>query len=110
MDIEAVRTSVGTVQDPELHRSLSELGMVREVEAISDDTVRVQVALTVPGCPLQDQLTADVTAAARKVAGVEVVTVDFTSMTDAERSGVGGRGGAVPRWHGCRKALRSWTP
>ncbi|MCH8991260.1 MAG: DUF59 domain-containing protein, partial [Acidobacteria bacterium] len=88
VDLEAVRTAVGAVQDPELHRSLSDLGMVREIEAVSDDTVRVQVALTVPGCPLKDQLTADVTAAATSVAGVEVVTVDFTSMTDAERTGV----------------------
>ncbi len=88
VDLEAVRTAVGAVQDPELHRSLGDLGMVREVEAVSDDTVRVLVALTVPGCPLKDKLTADVTAAARSVAGVDQVAVDFTSMTDSERSGV----------------------
>ncbi|GMQ86648.1 MAG: Mrp/NBP35 family ATP-binding protein [Acidimicrobiia bacterium] len=88
VDIEAVRTAVGAVQDPELHRSLSDLDMLREVEVVSDDAIRVLVALTVPGCPLKDRLTADVTAAASSVAGVSRIVVDFTSMTDSERSGV----------------------
>jgi len=88
VDVEAVRVAVSAVQDPELHRDLGDLGMVREVEAVADDTVRVLVALTIPGCPLQDQLTTDVSSAARSVAGVDRVVVDFTSMNDTERSDV----------------------
>jgi ATP-binding protein involved in chromosome partitioning len=74
------------VQDPELHRSLAELNMLRELDAAADGSVSVLVALTVPGCPLKDKLTADVTAAAQTVEGVGAVTVNFTVMTDEERS------------------------
>ena len=88
VDVDAVRAAVAAVQDPELHRDLGDLGMVREVESIAEDAVRVLVALTIPGCPLQDQLTSDVTEAARTVDGVDRVVVDFTSMNDAERSDV----------------------
>jgi ATP-binding protein involved in chromosome partitioning len=88
VDIEAVEAAVGAVEDPELHRSIADLGMLREVEAVGDSAVRVLVALTIPGCPLQDTLTTDVTAAAKTVDGVEEVAVDFTSMTDSERSEV----------------------
>jgi ATP-binding protein involved in chromosome partitioning len=88
VDIDAVRTAVSAVQDPELHRGLGELGMVREVEDVGDGGVRVLIALTIPGCPLQDQLTTDVATAARSVEGVDRAVVDFTSMNDAERADV----------------------
>ncbi len=88
VDVEAVRTAVSAVQDPELHRDLGDLGMVREVEAVGDDAVRVLIALTIPGCPLQDQLTNDATDAAKTVDGVDRVVIEFTSMNDAERSDV----------------------
>ena len=88
VDLDAVRAAIGAVQDPELHRGLDELGMLREVEADGDDGVRVLIALTIPGCPLQDRLTTDATAAARSVDGVERVAIDFTSMNDSERSAV----------------------
>jgi ATP-binding protein involved in chromosome partitioning len=81
----AIRAAIEAVHDPEIHRSLGDLGMVRE---LSEDrgAVSVLVALTTPGCPLKDQLEADVVAAARSVAGVTSVDVSFTSMTDEERA------------------------
>lgn len=88
MDVELVRDAVGAVQDPELHRGLGDLGMVRGVEADGESSVRVLIALTIPGCPLQDKLTSDVSDAARSVDGVDEVKVEFTSMNDAERSTV----------------------
>ena len=66
VDQAAVRAAVGRVQDPELHRSLEELNMLRELEVDDAGTVRVLVALTIPGCPLKDKLTTDVTAAASR--------------------------------------------
>jgi ATP-binding protein involved in chromosome partitioning len=86
IDIAALRAAIGQVEDPEIHRTLEELNMLREVEADADGSVRVLVALTIPGCPLKDKLTQDVTAAARSVAGVTAVAVSFTSMTDEERN------------------------
>lgn len=85
VDVSAVRSAVEQVQDPEIHRSLGELGMVRDL-GVSDGRVDVLVALTIPGCPLKDKLTHDVTAAAMTVEGVTAVEVSFTSMTDEERA------------------------
>jgi ATP-binding protein involved in chromosome partitioning len=72
------------VQDPELHRSIVDLGMVREV-AIGMPAVRVMIALTTPGCPLRNEIERRVTDAVAALPGVEAVGVDFTQMTDAER-------------------------
>jgi ATP-binding protein involved in chromosome partitioning len=85
VDVGAVRAAIERVEDPEIHRSLGELGMVRDLD-VTDGRVTVLVALTIPGCPLKDQLDADVTAAAMSVAGVTAVEVSFTSMTDEERA------------------------
>ena len=73
------------VQDPELHRSIVDLGMVREVEVADDGTVQILVALTVAGCPLRNEITHRVDAAVLALAGVTGVGVDFTVMTDDER-------------------------
>jgi ATP-binding protein involved in chromosome partitioning len=85
VDIDAVRAAIEQVEDPEIHRSLGELGMVRDLTADAG-RIEVLIALTIPGCPLKDQLDADVTAAARSVDGVSEVVVSFTSMTDEERA------------------------
>ena len=86
IDVAALRAAIGQVEDPEIHRTLEELNMLREVEVADDGTVRVLVALTIPGCPLKDKLNQDVTAAAMSVDGVAAVEVSFTSMTDEERN------------------------
>ena len=49
--LEAVRP----VQDPELHRSIVDLDMVRNI-SIDGPTVGIQVALTIPGCPLKNEI------------------------------------------------------
>jgi ATP-binding protein involved in chromosome partitioning len=79
--IEALRP----VQDPELHRSIVDLDMVRQVEVADDGTVEILVALTVAGCPLRNEITHRVDAAVLAVDGVTGVSVDFTVMTDDER-------------------------
>ena len=75
------------VEDPELHRSIVDLGMVRTIR-IDGGSVAVQVALTVAGCPLRAEITSRVTDAVRALDGVDGVTLDFTVMTDEERAGV----------------------
>ena len=72
------------VQDPELHRSIVELDMVKAVR-IDGGQVAVTVALTVAGCPLRAEITQRVTAAVQPLEGVDAVAVDLTVMTDAER-------------------------
>ncbi|NNC91896.1 MAG: Mrp/NBP35 family ATP-binding protein [Acidimicrobiia bacterium] len=77
---------MGRVEDPEIHKSLDELNMLREFDVADDGLVRVLVALTVPGCPLKDKLEGDITRAAQTIDGVGTVVVDFTVMTDEERA------------------------
>jgi ATP-binding protein involved in chromosome partitioning len=86
VDAAAVRAAVEVVEDPEIHRSLKDLNMLRGLEVDPDGSVRALVALTIPGCPLKDKLTADITTAARTVEGVTSVDIEFTTMTDEERS------------------------
>src|SRR3954469_25860357 len=71
------------VEDPELHRSIVDLGMVRNV-GISDGDVQVLVALTVPGCPLRAEIDRRVTEAVRALDGVRTVGLDFTVMSEDE--------------------------
>jgi len=73
------------VQDPELHRSIVDLGMVRQVDIGDDGNVAVLVALTVPGCPLKSEIRHRVDTAVLALAGVNGVGVEFTVMTDADR-------------------------
>jgi ATP-binding protein involved in chromosome partitioning len=78
--VEALRP----VQDPELHRSIVDLGMVRET-SIEGDTAKVLVALTIAGCPLRNEITQRVTGAVTALEGIGAVDLDFTVMTDEER-------------------------
>ena len=75
--IEALRP----VQDPELHRSIVELGMVKGI-AIDGGTVQIQIALTVAGCPLRAEITNRCTAAVQALEGVTQVDIGFGVMTD----------------------------
>jgi ATP-binding protein involved in chromosome partitioning len=79
--IEALRP----VEDPELHRSIVDLGMVRNVR-VALPAVTLQVALTIPGCPLKAEIRTRVTDAVSALDGVGSVDIDFTSMTDDERA------------------------
>ncbi|HTJ74792.1 MAG TPA: Mrp/NBP35 family ATP-binding protein [Acidimicrobiales bacterium] len=97
------------VQDPELHRSIVELDMVRDIRFAPDGRVGVTVALTVAGCPLRAEITDRVTKAVGALAGVSGVDVDLTVMTDTERealrtrlstpAGGAGAGGADSAGH-----------
>ena len=75
------------VEDPELHRSIVDLGMVRSVQ-IQGASVRVEVALTVPGCPLKNEIQRRVGEAVHALDGVESVEVTFDVMSDEERARV----------------------
>jgi ATP-binding protein involved in chromosome partitioning len=77
--IEALRP----VEDPELHRSIVDLGMVKEV-ATAGGNVRVMIALTTPGCPLRNEIDNRVKGAVAALGGVEAVQVDFTAMGPEE--------------------------
>ncbi|MFC7613056.1 Mrp/NBP35 family ATP-binding protein [Actinokineospora soli] len=83
---EAVRTALAGVQDPEIHRPITELGMVKDVTVHPDGRVDVGVYLTVAGCPLRDKITRDVTAAVSALPGVVSVAVELDVMSDEQRT------------------------
>jgi ATP-binding protein involved in chromosome partitioning len=97
---EAVSAALATVEDPEIRKPITELGMVREV-TVDDGIVRVDLLLTVAGCPLKDKLRADITAAVGAVPGVREVVVEFGVMSPEQRQALqarlrGGAAGAEP--------------
>ncbi|MFZ4515566.1 MAG: Mrp/NBP35 family ATP-binding protein [Acidimicrobiia bacterium] len=81
----AVLEALRPVEDPEIHRSIVDLGMVKQI-AISEGTVAVTVALTVAGCPLRAEITRRVTEAVRALPDVRDVAVELTVMSDDERA------------------------
>jgi len=81
----AVTTALAGVNDPEIRRPITELGMVASVEVDPAGTARIRILLTIAGCPLRDKLTADITAAATTVAGVNRVEIDFGVMSPEQR-------------------------
>ena len=56
-DEAAVRAALATVNDPEIRKPITELGMVESVSIDADGQVTVRVLLTVAGCPMKEQLT-----------------------------------------------------
>lgn len=83
----AVRSALSRVEDPELNRSITDLGMVKSVE-INGADVAVEIYLTIAGCPMKNHLTEKTREAAASVAGVENVTVTTDVMSDEQRRDV----------------------
>ncbi|MBN1935811.1 MAG: Mrp/NBP35 family ATP-binding protein [Anaerolineae bacterium] len=74
--------------DPELDKSLIELGMIRQVQ-VERGQVKITVALTTLGCPLKAQIVSDVKQAVNALDGVETVDVELTEMTAEEKQRIG---------------------
>ena len=85
-NLEALNAALATVNDPEIHRPITELGMLKSVEADDKGVVKVGVYLTVSGCPMRDTITDRVTAAVMTVAGVTKVEVELDVMSDEQRA------------------------
>ena len=80
-----VMVALGQVMDPEIHRPITDLDMVKDVSIDDSGLVVVEVLLTVAGCPLKDRITRDVTAAVSPLPGVTGVKVDLGVMTEDQR-------------------------
>jgi ATP-binding protein involved in chromosome partitioning len=81
---EQVFEALGQVIDPELHRSVTELDMVRRVE-VEGARADVEIALTVAGCPLRASFESQVESALRPL-GFTEISLGFTVMTPEERA------------------------
>jgi ATP-binding protein involved in chromosome partitioning len=85
--VELVREALSKVNDPEIKRPITDLGMVDDI-AIDGSEIRTKILLTVAGCPMKERLTTDVTEAVRTVAPDHDVRVELGVMTDEQRKGM----------------------
>ena len=86
--LDRVNAALATVNDPEIKRPITELGMVDSVDIADDGRVAVKVLLTVAGCPLKDTINRDVTTAVGEVDGVTGVDLELGVMTAEQRAGL----------------------
>jgi ATP-binding protein involved in chromosome partitioning len=94
------------VIDPELGDNIVDLGMLRGVEVDPDGTIEVSVALTVAGCPLQNQLKADVVGRLETLRGVTRVKVKMGEMDPEEKAALMSRA----RWKASQKGAVTDIP
>ncbi len=85
--LELIHAALATVQDPELHRALPELGMVKSV-AHNGGKAELEILLTITGCPMKDRLTADIEKAVLAVDGVSEVSITFGVMDEEQRANI----------------------
>ncbi len=84
--LDRVNAALATVNDPEIKRPITELGMVESVSVDDAGVVHAKVLLTVAGCPLKDTINRDVTAALDQVDGVTGVDLELGVMTAEQRA------------------------
>jgi len=87
---EQVLAALRDVMDPELHRSIVELNMVKEI-TIREGTVRVDALLTISGCPMRETIIDSIKDKVRELPGVERVDVQLGVMTQEQRQALLGQ-------------------
>src|SRR4051794_15170058 len=99
MTKDAILKALESVIDPELHRNIVELDMVRSIDIRDGGVVDVMVSLTTPGCPIRNHFQTGVANAVRSIEGVTAVNVSFDVLTDQQKATLQqklGRGGGLP--------------
>jgi ATP-binding protein involved in chromosome partitioning len=97
--IDLIQAALARVNDPEIKRPITDLGMVENIDVDDTGMVTVKVLLTVSGCPLKDTIIRDVTTEVSKVESVTGVDVQLGVMTAEQRSALQDtlRGGQAQR-------------
>jgi len=85
---EAVMEALRGVQDPEIHRDIVSLGMVKNL-AVEDGKVSFTVELTTPACPLKDKIEGDCKSALAGVEGVKDLEISFGAQVRGSKVGAG---------------------
>jgi ATP-binding protein involved in chromosome partitioning len=82
---EQIRAALARVQDPEIRRPITEIGMVKSVAVDAAGVANVAIFLTVAGCPLKDKLRSDITAEVGALDGITSVAVEMDVMSQEQR-------------------------
>jgi len=85
-DSDAIHAALATVNDPEINRPITEIGMLKSVDIRKGGVVEVGVYLTVEGCPMRSTITDRVIDAVMKVPDVSKVDVHLDVMNDDQRA------------------------
>jgi ATP-binding protein involved in chromosome partitioning len=85
---EQITERLREVIDPELRRSIVELGMVRSIDIQDGGRVEVVVSLTTPGCPIRNHFQQAVAQRVAELDGVSAVEVGFDVLSDDEKAGL----------------------
>jgi len=81
-----IKKALEVVIDPELHRSIVELDMVRSIEIGANGVLDITVSLTTPGCPIKGHFQTAVAEAAGALEGVTHVNVYFDVLNDTQKA------------------------
>lgn len=79
--------ALSKVNDPELHRSITELGMVQSISQ-TGDRVDLTILLTISGCPMRDRLKNDIESAVVALPDVASVQIEFGVMNEEQRANI----------------------
>ena len=98
--VDVINKALSKVNDPELHRPLTELGMVDAIE-FKDGVVQLKILLTISGCPMKDRLESDIRLALQGISSIREILLEFGVMSDTQRENVkkllrGGREKFIP--------------
>ncbi len=81
----AIRAALARVDDPEIRKPITELGMVKGIDIRDSGDVHIGIYLTIAGCPMKTEISDRVTRAAADVPGVRSVSVELDVMSDEQR-------------------------
>lgn len=82
---DAVLAALAKVEDPEIHRPITQLGMVDQLEVSPEGEVKLTILLTIAGCPMKGQIEKDVRAAVNSVPEVRNLELNMKAMSDEQR-------------------------
>ena len=82
----AIRAALAKVNDPEIGKPITDLGMVKSISIADDASVAIVIYLTTAACPLRTEITQRVSTAAADVPGVGAISVELDVMNDEQRT------------------------
>ena len=98
--IDQITDALSKVNDPELHKPITELGMVETV-TFNNGIANLKILLTIVGCPMKDRLQSDITNSLKDLTEISKVEIEFGVMSEEQRNNVkkiirGGREKFIP--------------
>lgn len=84
LTVEQVKQALSTVMEPELHKDLISLNMVRDI-VIKDRNINFTIVLTTPACPLKGMMEKDARLALGKLPNIGEITIDWDSNVPTDR-------------------------